>query len=96
LVRGKTPSVHITEGNAGDIMRKTPVMPVVGGGKNLMQPVAVRDVAEAFRVAVESRDLGSKTYELGGPEIFTFNQIVRIIAKVTNKKGYSFLFLSRS
>jgi len=85
------PSVIFGPGDAfinmlADIMRKTPVMPVVGGGKNLMQPVAVKDVAASFRVAVESPDLGSRTYELGGPEIFTFDQIVRIIAKVTNKK----------
>ncbi len=69
-----------------DIMRKTPIMPVIGGGKNLMQPVAAKDVATAFRVAVESQNLGGKTYELGGPDIFTFDQIVRMIAKVTNKK----------
>ena len=87
------PSVIFGPGDAfvnmlADIMRKTPVMPVVGGGKNLMQPVAIKDVAASFRIAVESSDHGLKTYELGGPDIISFKNILRITAKVIGIKRF--------
>ncbi len=67
-------------------MRKTPIMPVIGGGWNLMQPVFVRDVAASFRSALESETHKGKTYELGGPDIFTLKQILQIILQTINKK----------
>ena len=67
-------------------MRKTPIMPVMGGGQNLMQPVSVGDVAASFTTAVESEDYSGKTYELGGPDIFTLKQILEIVAQIIEIK----------
>ena len=69
-----------------DTMRKTPIMPVLGGGWNLMQPVFVGDVAASFRRALESPTHTGKTYELGGPDVFTLKQILQIILQTINKK----------
>ena len=74
-----------------DIMRKTPVMPVVGGGKTRMQPISVENVATAFRKALESDVTIRKTYELGGPEQLNLRQVLKIVAKVIGK---SRLFIS--
>jgi NADH dehydrogenase len=74
-----------------DTMKKTPIMPVIGGGKNLMQPVYVSDVARAFTAALERPESIGKLYELGGPDIFTFKQILKTISHVIDKSP---LFLS--
>lgn len=68
-----------------DMMRKTPVMPVVGGGKTRMQPISVENVATAFRKALESDVTIRKTYELGGPEQLNLRQVLKIVAKVIGK-----------
>jgi NADH dehydrogenase len=68
------------------VMRKTPLMPVIGGGKNLMQPVFVGDVAASFKAAVQSTDHESKTYELGGPEVINFRNILKKTAQTIGIK----------
>ncbi len=69
-----------------DMMKKTPVMPVIGGGENLMQPVYVDDVAGAFSEAVAQSWSTGRVYELGGPDVISFKEIIKTIAQVTGKK----------
>jgi NADH dehydrogenase len=76
------------------VMRRTPVMPVVGGGKSLMQPVSVKDVAASFCAAVESTSHKGRTYELGGPDVLTFREILGITANVIGKKRFFIPFPS--
>ncbi len=61
--------------------RFTPVMPAIGGGKTRLQPVSAGDVAEAIAVAVDDASTGGKTYELGGPQAYTFNELYDFIFK---------------
>jgi len=68
------------------MMRWTPVIPVLGGARNLMQPVAIQDVAVSFRTALESDTHIGKTYELGGPDFFNLRQILEKVAQVIGKK----------
>jgi uncharacterized protein YbjT (DUF2867 family) len=56
--------------------RFSPALPLVGGGTTRFQPVYVGDVAQAFARLIESPEFAGKTYEFGGPEIFTFRQIL--------------------
>jgi uncharacterized protein YbjT (DUF2867 family) len=58
------------------LARFSPVLPLVGGGTTRFQPVFVGDVAQAFAKLIESPELAGKTYEFGGPEIFTFREIL--------------------
>jgi len=69
-----------------DIMIKSPVMPVLGGGGSLMQPVFVKDVARAFTEAVEETWSKGRIYELGGPDILGFKEILKVISEVIDKK----------
>lgn len=62
-------------------LRLTPVMPVVGDGNYRLQPVYVRDVAEAFVQAVERDDIRDRYLELGGPHKLTFNRIIDIVCE---------------
>ncbi len=59
--------------------RFAPALPLIGGGETEFQPVFVGDVAEAVARGVEGKLEDGKTYELGGPEILTFRQILEMI-----------------
>ena len=58
-----------------------PVIPIVGDGLSLLQPIWIEDVVSCFVAAVgrtSSPPLG--TYELGGPETIGFEELVDLIA----------------
>jgi NADH dehydrogenase len=69
----------------------SPVLPLFGGGKNKFQPIYVMDVAQAIVACLEREDVQGKIYELGGPDIFTFRQILEFICQTIGKKR---LFIS--
>jgi uncharacterized protein YbjT (DUF2867 family) len=56
--------------------RFSPALPLIAGGTTRFQPVYVGDVAQAFAQLIGSPERAGRTYELGGPEIFTFRQIL--------------------
>ncbi len=64
-----------------------PVIPLVGGGTTRFQPVFVGDVAEVIARAVEGSIAPGKVYELGGPEVKTFEELVRIVLRETDRKA---------
>ncbi|MBN2562991.1 MAG: complex I NDUFA9 subunit family protein [Phycisphaerae bacterium] len=55
-----------------------PVMPHLGDGQARVQPVSVLDVAYCLVAALSQPETISQTYDLGGPEAFTWRQIYRI------------------
>ncbi len=64
----------------------SPVLPLIGGGKTRFQPVYVGDVADAFAYALDDYKSRGKTYELGGPETFTFKEILQLVLHYTGYK----------
>ncbi len=54
----------------------SPALPVIGGGKTHFQPVYVGDVAEAALAAIEGKAQAGTIYELGGPETFSFRELI--------------------
>ena len=63
-----------------------PGLPVIGGGKNKVQPVYVGDVAEAVLAALTQKGTAGKIYELGGPEVMTFRQAMEYIIKQIKRR----------
>ncbi|HEX5212134.1 MAG TPA: complex I NDUFA9 subunit family protein [Pseudolabrys sp.] len=59
------------------LARMSPALPLIGGGETRFQPVFVGDVAEAIAQAVDGSAKSGTIYELGGPEVFTFEQLMR-------------------
>ncbi|HEY8576796.1 MAG TPA: complex I NDUFA9 subunit family protein [Devosia sp.] len=59
----------------GVLARVFPVLPLIGGSTRF-QPVYVRDVAEAFVLAAEEQVKTGRIYELGGPDIETYKDIM--------------------
>jgi NADH dehydrogenase len=66
------------------LARVAPFMPVISGATK-MQPVFVGDVADAVMAALSSDASMGKTYELGGPQIWTFREILAFILKQTRR-----------
>jgi uncharacterized protein YbjT (DUF2867 family) len=61
------------------IARLSPVLPLVGGGHTRFQPVFAGDVADAIAKAVAGDTKPGAIYELGGPEVFTFKQLMAFV-----------------
>ena len=64
-----------------------PALPLIGGGKTRFQPVYVGDVAEAILHAVERPDAAGRTFELGGPEVLTFKEVLELILRETRRRN---------
>ncbi|QOZ37531.1 complex I NDUFA9 subunit family protein [Bradyrhizobium sp. CCBAU 53421] len=67
------------------LARMSPVLPLVGGGVNRLQPAYVADVADAVADAVDGKAKAGATYELGGPEVLTMREVMQIILKITQR-----------
>lgn len=63
-----------------------PALPLIGGGRTRFQPVYVGDVAEAIVRAVERPDAAGRTFELGGPEVVTFEEVLKYILHETGRR----------
>jgi len=59
--------------------RYLPVVPVIGDGKTRVDPIYVKDVARCVAEAVRREDCKDKSFELGGPERLTMDEIIRTI-----------------
>lgn len=66
-------------------VKLSPVVTVIGDGKQRSQPIAVEDVASAFALAVDDPRAANRTFELGGPEIVDWNELYLTIAHVLGK-----------
>jgi NADH dehydrogenase len=68
--------------------RLLPALPLIGGGETKFQPVFVGDVAEAIARAVDGNAKAGATYELGGPEVVTFRQLMEYVLEVTERRRF--------
>ena len=67
-------------------VRYSPVVTVIGSGKRRVQPIWIDDVAEHFARALDTPAAANKTFEIGGPDIVTWDELYRTIAKVLGKR----------
>ncbi len=56
------------------IAKLAPVTPIVGPGTQRIQPIWVEDVAAFFAAAVDKPEAANRTFELGGPDVVTWNE----------------------
>src|SRR5215472_4082440 len=69
-----------------DLMRTSPVLPLIGGGKTLFQPILVDDVVSVIiKVLDEPERTNKKIYTIGGPEYYTFSQIFDELLQATHQ-----------
>jgi NADH dehydrogenase len=65
--------------------RTAPGLPLVGGGATKFQPVYVGDVADAVVAALQQPEAAGKTYELTGPQIYSFRELMEMILADTGR-----------
>ncbi|MFZ1991260.1 MAG: complex I NDUFA9 subunit family protein [Alphaproteobacteria bacterium] len=68
------------------IARLSPVLPLFGGGKTKFQPVFAGDVGSAVLAAISNPKFYGKTFELGGPRVYTFRELMEEMLRVTERK----------
>jgi len=70
------------------LARISPVLPLIGGGYNAMQPVYVGDVADAICAALQSNEAAGNTYELGGPNVYSFCELMELMLEITRRTRF--------
>lgn len=68
------------------LARLAPFLPLIGGGKTRFQPVYVRDVAAAVMAVLDRAESAGQTYELGGPSVYSFKELMELMFKVTGAR----------
>lgn len=70
-----------------DLIRKLPVVPVIGDGKYRMQPVSVHQVAETYVKALSLPETIGQIYYLGGSKSYTYDDILDLTGKALGKNN---------
>ena len=62
-----------------------PALPLIGGGRTRFQPVYVGDVAAAIVGAIDLPAAAGRTYELGGPRIYSFRELLELLLQTIRR-----------
>lgn len=68
------------------MLHRHPFFPVFGDGEYRLAPVSVKTVAEAFAKSVNNPETFNQTYELQGPRVYTYNELLETIAGILHRK----------
>ncbi|MEK7279880.1 MAG: complex I NDUFA9 subunit family protein [Nitrospirota bacterium] len=72
--------------NLANIVRTAPIIPVIGSGRYLMQPLYVKDLVSVLVRCLENDQTINETFEIGGPEAMEFDRVLDEMAQVFGKK----------
>jgi uncharacterized protein YbjT (DUF2867 family) len=64
------------------LAKLTPVTPIIGSGRQRIQPIWADDVAKYFAAAVERDDVTGRSFELGGPDVVSWNEFWERLKRV--------------
>ena len=65
-----------------------PALPLIGRGLTYFQPIYVGDVAKSIVAILEKEEISENIFELGGPQTFTFKELMKILLKQIKKKRF--------
>lgn len=68
--------------------RFLPFVPVVGNGKTRINPLYVGDLGAHAAAAVSRDDLRGRVFEIGGPEVFTMDEVIRTALEVSGRRRF--------
>ncbi|MCC7480751.1 MAG: complex I NDUFA9 subunit family protein [Hyphomicrobiales bacterium] len=68
------------------LSRLAPALPLIGGGQTKFTPLFVGDLAEAIARLIDKGEASGLTYELGGPEVFSFKQLMEFTLETIGRK----------
>jgi uncharacterized protein YbjT (DUF2867 family) len=58
-----------------------PIIPIIGDGLSLTQPIWIEDVVSCFVAALARPETAGHAYDLGGPETFGFEELLDLVAE---------------
>jgi len=64
----------------------SPALPLVGGGETRFQPVYVGDVAEGIQRILHDDATAGRTYEFGGPRVYSFRELMELVLEQTGRR----------
>jgi uncharacterized protein YbjT (DUF2867 family) len=67
-------------------VRRSPVVPIAGNGKTRFQPIWVEDVVTCVAACLGEGTHDRQTVEIGGPEQFTYNELIDVISAALGKR----------
>jgi NADH dehydrogenase len=70
-----------------DLVRRLPVVPVVGEGTWSLRPVFVDDLVSVIVEVLDRPELAGRVYDVGGPESVSFNALVAAIAAAAGRRA---------
>jgi uncharacterized protein YbjT (DUF2867 family) len=68
------------------LSRLAPALPLIGGGHTKFTPLFVGDLAEAIARLIDTGEANGKILELGGPEVFSFKQLLEFTLETIGRK----------
>ena len=81
-----------TEDNFFNLFAKmslfSPILPLILGGKTKFQPVYVEDVCSGIVEIMKKDNIKKNIYEFGGPDVYSFKELLQILLKVINRKRF--------
>ncbi|MEK6590422.1 MAG: complex I NDUFA9 subunit family protein [Nitrospinota bacterium] len=75
-----------------DLIKKPLITPVIGPGKNKIQPIFAGDIARCYAQAVTDPNTDNKTFELGGKESYTLNEMLNLIEKKLSQRDGKWIY----
>jgi uncharacterized protein YbjT (DUF2867 family) len=68
------------------MIRSSPILPLIGGGTTKSQPVFVDDMTAGLLELIKRTDMAGKTYEFGGPQVYTFKMLLELLLIALNRR----------
>src|SRR3954469_11768320 len=68
------------------LLRRLPIYPMFGRGLTRLQPAYVEDVAEAIARALQRTEMHARTFECGGPRVYSYEELLRAVAHKASLK----------
>jgi len=68
------------------MIRSSPVLPLIGGGTTKFQPVFVGDMTAGLAELLKRPDAAGKTYEFGGPQAYSFKELLELLLAALNRQ----------
>jgi NADH dehydrogenase len=70
------------------VLNISPVIAIPGNGKNMFQPVFIKDIARMMAASLDKTETINEVYEVGGPTRYTFDELIDTIARVLGKRVF--------
>jgi uncharacterized protein YbjT (DUF2867 family) len=72
------------------LLNRLPVFPMFGNGQMRLQPAYVEDVGQAIAKIMQSEQSGPTMFECGGPRVYSYEELLRVVARATGIKPILF------